>query len=64
MNPISGRDRGAIVAVPGFTPQSESDKDIHLAAVSPEYFGTLGVPLLLGRGFGSGDHDGSQRSRS
>jgi predicted permease len=56
MNPISGRDRGAVVAVPGFTPQLESDKDIHLAAVSPEYFETLGVRLLLGRGFGSGDH--------
>jgi predicted permease len=61
MNPISGRDRGAIVEVPGFTPQSELDKNIHLAAVSPEYFETLGVSLLLGRGFGSGDRGGSPK---
>jgi predicted permease len=56
MHPISGRDRGALVEVPGFIPQSEADKRIHLAAVSPEYFDTLGVPMLLGRGFTVGDH--------
>ena len=61
MNPISGRDRGATVEVLGFTPQSESDKDIHLAAVSPGYLETLAVPLLLGRGFGSGDHAASPK---
>jgi len=55
MNPISGRDRGAIVEVPGFLARSEDDKEIHLAAVSPEYFDTLGVPTLLGRGFSAGD---------
>jgi predicted permease len=56
MNPISGRDRGAIIEVPGFLPRNERDKDIHLAAVSPEYFDALGVRMLLGRGFTAGDH--------
>jgi predicted permease len=56
MNPISGRDRGAIIELPGFQPRAEADKDIHLAAVSPEYFDTLGVPVLLGRDFGARDH--------
>jgi predicted permease len=55
MNPISGRDRGANIEVPGFVPGAESDKDIHLAAVSPEYLDTLGVPVLLGRGLTGGD---------
>src|SRR5258706_6044151 len=50
MNPISGWDRGAVIEVPGFVPRTEADKDIHLAAVSPEYFDTLGVPMLLGHG--------------
>lgn len=56
MHPISGRDRGALIEVLGFVPQSDADKQIHLAAVSPEYFQTLGVPMLLGRGFTVGDH--------
>jgi predicted permease len=55
MNPMSGRDRGAVLDVPGFVPRSEIDKQIHLAAISPDYFDTLGVPLLLGRRFGSRD---------
>ncbi|MEX2261045.1 MAG: ABC transporter permease [Bryobacteraceae bacterium] len=56
MNPLSGRDRGAILEVPGFVPRTETDKHIHLAAISPEYFDTLGVPMRLGRGFSARDH--------
>ena len=56
MNPMSGCDRGAVLEVPGFVPRSERDKHIHLAAISPEYFDTLGVPLLLGRGFTARDN--------
>ena len=54
MNPISGRDRGAVIEVSGFTPRVESDKDIHLAAVTPEYFETLGI-RLVGRDFTAAD---------
>ncbi len=57
MNPMSGRDRGAMLDIPGFAHRTESDKSVHLAALSPEYFETLGVPLLLGRGFTA--HDGA-----
>jgi len=55
-NPLTLRGRGALIEVPGFIPQTETDKDIHLAAVSPEYFDTLGAPLLLGNGFSARDH--------
>jgi predicted permease len=51
MNPMSGRDRGVVLEIPGFTPRAETDKHAHLAALSPDYFDTLGVPLLLGRAF-------------
>ncbi len=51
MNPMSGRDRGVVLEIPGFVPRAETDKHAHFAALSPEYFETLGVPLLLGRAF-------------
>jgi predicted permease len=55
MTPLSGRDRGAALDIPGFAPRTENDKDVHLAALSPDYFETLGVPLLLGRAFTARD---------
>jgi predicted permease len=61
MSPLSGRDRGAIVEVPGFTPRTETDKHIHLAAVSPNYFDVLGVPLLVGRDFTARDGAGAPK---
>ena len=55
MNPLSGRDRGAVLDIPEFVPRTESDKDVHLAALSPDYFETFRVPLLLGRAFTARD---------
>jgi predicted permease len=49
--PMSGRDRGALLEIPGLAARTENDKDIHLAAVSRRYFETFGIPLLLGRAF-------------
>ena len=49
MTPLSGRDRGAMLDIPGFHPRTWDDQGIHLAAISPGYLGTLGIPLLLGR---------------
>jgi predicted permease len=56
VSPFSGRDRGAVVDVPAFVPRAETDKHVHLAAVSADYFGTLGVPLLLGRSITARDY--------
>jgi macrolide transport system ATP-binding/permease protein len=55
MNPMSGRDRGAVLEVAGFVPANYSQTEIHLAAISPDYFQTFGVPLLLGRTFTTRD---------
>jgi predicted permease len=59
ISPMSGRDRGALVEVPGFVPRTEREKSIHMAAISPGYFETLGVPVLLGRDFTAADHGSS-----
>src|SRR5260370_27806532 len=56
MNPMSGRDRGVVLEIPGFVPRAETDKHAHFAALSPEHFETLGVPLLLGPPFPAHAH--------
>jgi predicted permease len=51
MTPLSGRDRSILVDVPGFVPGTGTDRIVHLISVSPEYFGTLGTPVVAGRRF-------------
>jgi predicted permease len=55
MTPLSGRDRGVALDVPGFIPRNETDWNVHLVSVSPEYFATFGVPLRSGREFTAHD---------
>jgi len=55
MSPLSGRDRGVRLNVPGFSPQDERDTDIHLVSISPEYFDLLGTPVRAGRAFAPRD---------
>ena len=60
-SPFSGRGRAAVLRMPGFTPREETDKDIHLAAVSPHYFDTYNLPLMLGHDFSERDTNSSPR---
>lgn len=43
------------VSVEGYTPRPNEDTRVDLNAVSPNFFKTLGTPLLLGRDFGPHD---------
>jgi predicted permease len=55
MTPLNGRDRGVILDIPGFSPRTETDRDVHMVSASPDYFATLGMALLLGRTFTARD---------
>jgi predicted permease len=53
--PISGREIGINVAVEGRAPLSAEDANVRFVGVSPQYFETLGIPVLAGRGFARQD---------
>jgi predicted permease len=61
MTPLNGRDRGEVLDIPGFSPHTETDRHVHLVSASPEYFGTLSMPILLGRTFTARDGAGAPK---
>ena len=61
MTPLTGRDRGVHVAVSGAAPLGQDLRDIHINHVTPEYFGTLRIPLRDGRQFTPADDAGAPR---
>lgn len=58
--PLSNVTITFTVGIVGKTYPTGSEPDAHLNAVTPEYFGILGVPLRRGRGVSIGDTAGSQ----
>lgn len=52
---FSGSESGDEIDVEGFTPQNDKDKSSRFDMVGPQYFSTVGIPLLLGREFGAQD---------
>jgi predicted permease len=55
LTPLSGRDTGAAVAVPGFQPRDRDDTIVRLNHVSEDYFRTFGIDLIAGRVFTARD---------
>ena len=55
MSPFSGRYRGSGFFVPGVEPADPRATEVHLLAVSPEYFDAFAVRLAAGRVFTAGD---------
>ncbi|HEY6309011.1 MAG TPA: ABC transporter permease [Candidatus Angelobacter sp.] len=58
---FSGSESGDQIEVEGFTPQNDKDKGSRFDMVGPQYFSTIGIPLLLGREFGFQDTATSPR---
>ena len=61
MSPLSRRDRGVLIDVPGEPQKTERDRSIHLIYVSPGYFDTFGIRLIEGRRFTPQDQPNSAR---
>ena len=47
----SGSSRTCCIAVEGYTPGKDEDRQIQIVEVAPGYFSTMGLPLLMGRDF-------------
>ena len=52
---FSGSESGDGIEVEGFTPTKDSEKSSRFDMVGPQYFSTIGIPLILGRDIGPQD---------
>jgi len=61
LTPLSGRDRGRRLSIPGYEPVSESDRHVHLNYVSADFFATMGMRVEAGRAFVPTDDERAPR---
>jgi predicted permease len=47
----TGSSRTCCIAVEGYTPSPDENREIQVLEVAPGYFSTIGLPLLMGRDF-------------
>jgi len=59
LTPLSGRDTGRNITVPGFEFRHDEDRMVHVNHVTEDFFRTFGMELLAGRAFTSQDQAGS-----
>ena len=60
MNPVMAGDYAQrTIRVEGYQPKEDENMNPNVDSVSPGYFSTLGIPLLLGRDFSAGDRAGA-----
>jgi predicted permease len=59
-SPMGGGE-GRRISVQGFVPRSEDDTEISVNFVEPQYFDTMGIPLVMGRDFRVQDAQGAPK---
>jgi predicted permease len=59
--PISGMTWGGGVTIPGHVAQPNEDMDTAINSVAPNYFETVGIPVLRGRAIGPEDTGSSRK---
>jgi len=57
--PFEGRNDSRTLGVPGYIPAPGEDMNVSQNWVAPDYFATVGVPVLRGREFRSADRAGT-----
>ena len=58
---LSNQSNGGNLVVEGFTTDLDADTNVRMHGIGPEFFRTLGMPLLAGRAFGAADTAGAPR---
>lgn len=58
---LSNHSNGGNLVVEGFTTDPDADTNVRMHGVGPEFFRTLGMPLLAGRAFSAADTAGAPR---
>lgn len=58
---LTGGSQGGGVSVQGYASEADGGIDVEWANVSPSYFSTLQVPILMGRGFSEADDAAGKR---
>ena len=57
---FSGTESGDRISVEGYKPQKPQDASARFDQVGPNYFGAVGIPMLLGRDIGPQDVDSGE----
>jgi predicted permease len=59
---LAGDNEGTTIAVEGYRPKEEEDMNVFQNVVGPGFFTTMGMPILEGRDFTSGDRANSPKT--